>query len=188
MLIIGITGTNGAGKGSIVEYLKTKGFEHYSARGFIYEEIDRRELERNRDNLIAAANELAEKYGPNHIAVQLFERAQKSGKDVVIESLRRPAEIISLREKGNFYMFAVDADRKTRYERNKGRKVDPDDVNFQKFVELEQKEYTNTDPNKQNLKKCIEMSDYKFVNNSTFEELYRQVDKVLEEIGFDKKN
>ena len=35
-VIIGITGTNGAGKGTVVEVLMEKhGFKHYSARGYL---------------------------------------------------------------------------------------------------------------------------------------------------------
>ena len=46
MNIIGITGTIGAGKGTIVDYLvKEKGYVHYSVRAFIAEEIQRRGLE-----------------------------------------------------------------------------------------------------------------------------------------------
>jgi len=42
MIIIGITGTLGAGKGTVVEYLQEKGFRHYSARGFITKEVEKR--------------------------------------------------------------------------------------------------------------------------------------------------
>ena len=47
MIIIGITGTLGAGKGTIVDYLvKERGFVHYSVRAFITEEIEKREIGR----------------------------------------------------------------------------------------------------------------------------------------------
>ena len=43
MITIGITGTLGAGKGTIVDYLiKNRGFVLYSVRSFITEEINRR--------------------------------------------------------------------------------------------------------------------------------------------------
>ena len=37
--VFGITGTNGSGKGTVVEFLKQKGFKHYSASELILEEI-----------------------------------------------------------------------------------------------------------------------------------------------------
>ena len=53
MIIIGITGTLGAGKGTIVDYLiKTKGFTHYSVRAFITKEIEKRKLPVNRDSMV----------------------------------------------------------------------------------------------------------------------------------------
>ena len=183
-IIIGITGTLGAGKGTIVEYLiKQKDFNHYSARSFINEEITRRGLEINRDNMVLVANDLREKNGPSYIAESLYQRAEKDGGNCVIESLRTPGEIEVLKKKGEFYMFAVDADIKERYKRIHQRgDVQSDNVDFNKFVEQEKKEMASDDPHKQNLSKCIEMSDYRFNNSSTVEDLYQQVDKVLQEI------
>lgn len=58
-LIIGITGTNGAGKGTAVEYLvKEKGFSHYSVSGYLTQVLKRRKKEINRDNLREIANEI----------------------------------------------------------------------------------------------------------------------------------
>ena len=52
MIIIGITGTLGAGKGTIVDYLvKNKGYHHYSVRAYLTEEIKRRNLPVNRDSM-----------------------------------------------------------------------------------------------------------------------------------------
>ena len=42
MIIIGITGTLGAGKGTIVDYLvQEKGFKHYSVRNYLIKEIEK---------------------------------------------------------------------------------------------------------------------------------------------------
>ena len=118
MIIIGITGTLGAGKGTIVDYLiKEKGFVHYSVRAFIAEEITKRGQEVNRDTLTAMGNELRATHTPSYITDQLFERAKAEGKNAVIESVRTPGEIASLRQKGQFYLFAVDANQRIRYDR-----------------------------------------------------------------------
>ena len=59
MKIIGITGTLGAGKGTVVDFLVSeKGYKHYSVRSFISEEIIKRNLPLNRDSMVVVANDL----------------------------------------------------------------------------------------------------------------------------------
>lgn len=182
-VILGITGTNGAGKGTIVDHLVSKGFKHYSARELIYEEIDGQGLPRNRDSLIKVANELREKFGSSYIAQTLFERASKSGDDCIIESLRTKGEIDSLKSKGKFILVSVDADRKIRYERILERNGEADCVSFEKFVEQEEKELSNDDYAKQNISMCMKLADFKLDNNGTKKELFEKVDEVLENVG-----
>jgi len=184
-MIIGITGTLGAGKGTIVEYLKTKGFKHYSATGFLTEEIIKRGMVVNRDAMVSIANELRAKFGPSYLAEQLYDRAKRDGSPAVIESLRTPGEINSLRKNSNFYLLAVDADIRTRYDRITKRHSEKDSIDFETFVNNEKREFTSDDPNKQNLSKCIELADYKIDNNGTIAELNAKVQKILDEI--DKK-
>ena len=72
MITIGITGTLGAGKGTIVDYLvKSRGFEHYSVRAFITEEIKRRGLPVNRDSMTQVGNDLRA-YRPEKRTVRLW--------------------------------------------------------------------------------------------------------------------
>ncbi|MCX6713904.1 MAG: dephospho-CoA kinase, partial [Candidatus Vogelbacteria bacterium] len=62
-MIIGITGTLGAGKGAVVDCLKIKGFKHYSVTAFITDEIIKRGLPVNRDKMVLVANDLRAQYG-----------------------------------------------------------------------------------------------------------------------------
>jgi dephospho-CoA kinase len=183
MMIIGITGTLGAGKGTIVDYLvNKKGFKHYSARGFLLEIIKERGLPEDRDSMVAVANELRAKYSPSYIADELFKRAQASGKNCIIESIRTVGEVNALRERGGFYLFAVDADPKTRYERVVLRKSETDQISLETFLENEKREMDSDDPNKQNLRKCIEMADYVFNNDGSFEDLNNKVEEVITQL------
>ena len=184
MVIIGITGTLGAGKGTIVDYLKgRKDFLHFSARGFIVEEIQRRNLEVNRDTMTEVANELRANNSPSFIIDELYKRAITSGKNCVIESIRTLGEITSLRQKAHFYLFAVDANSKVRFARIVSRKSSTDNVDFETFIENEKREMTSTDPNKQNLSKCIENADYVFNNDGDLGDLHQQIDQVLKELN-----
>jgi len=188
MIVIGITGTLGAGKGAIVQYLQKKEtFRHFSVRDFIAREIQKRGLALNRDTLTLVANDLRTKNSPSFITDQLFAEARKSGENSIIESIRTPGEITSLREKGRFFLFAVDADEKIRFSRIQKRGSETDHIDFETFVANEQREMSTDDPNKQNLKKCIELADYSFSNDGSIEELETQVAKVVAKIKLDEE-
>lgn len=184
MLIIGITGTLGAGKGTIVAYLsEQKQFEHYSVRNFLIEEIEKRNLPVNRDSMTMVANELRAGHSPSYVTDQLYNRALISSKNCIIESIRTPGEIDSLREKNNFYLFAIDAPSEIRYQRILLRKSETDNISYQTFIENENREMDTNDPNKQNLRKCIEMADFVFDNSGSIKDLEEQVEIVLNKIN-----
>ena len=176
-MIIGITGTLGAGKGTIVEYLMQKhGFKHFSVRGFLTEEINKRGMPVDRDSMTKVANDLRARKTPSYIVEELCRQAQQDG-----------GEVEALKNKGNFYLFAIDCNIKTRYERISQRKSETDNVSFETFKMNEDREMHSDDPAKQNLAKCISMADYVFLNDGRPEELFFKVEKVLSEIRKNKQ-
>lgn len=178
-MIIGITGTIGAGKGTVAEYLVEKGFTHFSVRDFLRTELSRRNLEANRDNMVVVANELRKNFGPAYILEMLYKQAKEHGGNAVIESIRTAGEVDYLKAQPDFILLAIDADRRVRYDRVVLRGSSTDNVTFEKFSEQENLESNGSDPWTQNLANCIARSDVVLTNNDTIPELYAQVDVYL---------
>ncbi len=180
MIIVGITGTLGAGKGTIVEYLiREKGFRHYSVRQFLIEKIKEKGLIVNRDSMTEVANNLRAKHSPSYIIEQLYKEAEASGTNAIIESIRTPGEIEFLKKQGKFFLIAVDADPRIRYDRITLRASETDNITFDTFLANEKREYITSDPNKQNLSKCIQLADIVLHNNGSLKELNSQLEKHL---------
>jgi len=181
-MIIGITGSFGAGKGAVVDYLvQKKGFGHYSARSFITREIEKRGLPVNRDSMIVVANDLRQQHAPTHIIGSLHSEATVNGGDAVIESLRAVAEVRLMQELGGI-VLGIDADPQVRYRRVVERNSETDQVSFEEWLEHERKESNPDDPTKQDIFGALEISDYIIVNDGTLEELYRKVDEFLAKV------
>jgi len=183
MIIIGITGTLGAGKGTIVDYLVEKmGFKHFSVRQFLIEEIEKQGLPVNRDSMTSVANKLRASHSPSYIIEQLFKKAVDNGGNAIIESIRTPGEVDFLKKQGKFYLIAVDADRSIRYQRITIRASETDKISFDIFQANEKREFTTSDPNKQNLSRCIQLADIVLQNNGSLDELHKQLEEKLIEI------
>lgn len=185
-MIIGLTGSFGAGKGEVVEYLKTRGFKHYSARELIFEEAEKRGLDRSkgREVTIPVANDMRAKNGPAFIAIALYEKALAEGGDAVLESFRAVAEVKKLQELGGF-VLGVDADPGLRYERIVKRGSETDNVTYEEWRDQEIQESNPDDPTKQDIFGALKESDVVIRNEGTLEELRQQIDEVIEQIDYE---
>lgn len=178
-MIIGITGTLGAGKGTVVEYLKLKGFAHYSSSDVLRRILTERGQEHTRFNMSNLANELMNTYegGVLHFSNQYAHHAGHV--DYILEALHRVSEGEYIKKIGGI-ILGIDADVKTRYERATARKEGlKDEVTFEQFLEDSLREddgKTGTGPN---IKAVIKMADYTIMNDGGLEELQAKVDEFL---------
>lgn len=129
--------------------------------------------------MVIVANDLRAQHGASYIVEQLYEQAKLSGKDTIIESIRAVGEVETLKNKERFYLFAIDAEPKVRYERAVLRGSETDKISYDEFISNEQREMQNEDPSKQNIAKCIQLADFVFTNNGTIEALHKQIEGVL---------
>ena len=185
-MIIGITGTLGAGKGTVTEYLvEEKGFKHFAVSDtFLAGEAIRRGLEPTRVVRQDIANEFRAQ-GPTKLMEQLYAMAVPAidaGDNVVIEPQHTVAEVNFITSIGGS-VIAVDADLELRYGRIQKRGGSKDDVSFEEFKHVEDLEMESTDPDKNNLRASCAAADFHIDNNGSLEDLHTQIENVLSQIA-----
>lgn len=183
-MIIGITGSLGGGKGTVVEYLVTKyGFKHYSSSGLLVELLEERGETVDRDGMNRVANELRAN-NPAGVPAETYKRyeAEDGESDVIFESLHSVPEVEFIKSIGGI-VLAVTANPDVRYERIVKRGSVKDNVTKEQFIaQQEREEKGSTDPNKSNVFATIREADFIIENDSTLEALHKKVDEILQSL------
>lgn len=172
--LIGLTGTNGSGKGEVAAYLQKKGYAYFSLSDVIRDALRKDGKEDTRDNLIEKGNELRKKYGPDILARMAMERVK--GK-AVIDSIRNPSEIEYLRKEKEFILLAIDAPVELRYERVKQRGRQESVSTLEEFIKKEKEEMTDSEKGQQ-LHSCMKMADIIIMNDGTLEDLHLKLEEI----------
>jgi dephospho-CoA kinase len=118
----------GAGKSTIANGLKSKGFDTINMGDAVRAEAKKRNLQPTAKNLGKLMLELREKNGLGAIAELVTEQITKSNSSViVIDGIRSNAEIDILRKIGNVKILAIHASTNIRYSflTKRGRSDDP---------------------------------------------------------------
>ncbi|HUU38382.1 MAG TPA: AAA family ATPase [Candidatus Desulfaltia sp.] len=173
--LIGLTGTNGAGKGEVASYLMKKGYAYVSLSDEIRADLRRRGKESTRDELIAAGNALRRRYGADILA----RRAMKKVKNrTVIDSIRNAREVAFLRRQDDFILVAVDAPAELRYARAQKRGRAESASTVEEFIAKEKEEMTGGRSGQQ-LRRCLNLADVTIINDGTLEALHRRIEERL---------
>jgi len=118
----------GAGKSTIAEGLKSKGYDIVNMGNAVREEAKKRNLESTSSNLGKLMLELREKNGPGAIAELIKPQIESSTANVIlIDGVRSNDEIQVLRKFGNVKLLAIHASTDTRFDflQKRGRSDDP---------------------------------------------------------------
>jgi len=179
-MIIGITGTNGAGKDTAASFLVKGGFSRYSLSDILRQECDARKLPKDRDTLILLGNKLRKEHGSHVLARMILERMQQNEDDLaVIVSIRNESEVKFLKNHPEFKLIAIDAPINERFERAKERATEQDQITFEKFKLQEQREMQGEDEHTQQLSNVINMADEFITNDGSEEEFYMKIAKLI---------
>ena len=180
-MIIGLTGTMGAGKSEVVKYLKSKDFEHYVYSDILKEIAKQRNLEPTRKNLRELGT-LIKKETKNMgiLSINLLKKIKTD--KAVVDGIRNADEIRELRKEKNVYIIGITAQQRPRYQRLKKRKRAGDPNTFEEFKKADNLENRGKTKG-QNINKCLKMADFTINNNATLEQLKENIEKIFQTIS-----
>src|SRR6056297_2510129 len=145
MKLLGLSGTNGAGKDTVAELLAQKhNFLFISVSDLLRDEAKLRGLSTDRENLRTISAEWRRAYGLGALVDKAVELYNEKGGDekfdgLVISSIRNSGEIDRIHDFSGELVW-IDADMDVRFERisSRGRDDDPHTIKeFQHQQELE---------------------------------------------------
>ncbi len=180
-LIIGLTGRNAAGKGTVANILQNRLFEYHSLSDTLRNELKKSGIDESREALTNLGNQLRESRGPGVLA-ELMIDSITSSRNHIVDSIRSPFEVQSLDreyEKHKFYLLSVDAKPEIRFQRLMKRSRSGDSTTWDQFLAQESLEESSNDPNKQQLFLTMEKADFSVDNSGTLKDLEHNITNIL---------
>ena len=191
--IIGLSGTNGAGKDSVGALLATH-FNYYffSLTELFRAECRKRGIPITRENTRMVSEEWRREFGP----AVVIERSMQAFQDVggynkydgfVMSSLRHPAEADRLHQLGGTVIW-VDADPRLRYDRIQAaaairNRAGEDNRTFAQFLKEQEDEMhapKDGDAASLNMSAVKDRADVSIINNNTPDELLAKLHNLLQ--------
>lgn len=178
-MIIGVAGTLGSGKGTVVEYLKAKGYTHYSSSDTLKRILIERGQPLDREHMSHLAEDLLTMHEGGVLGINL-EQAEKDGvQNVVLEAIHRMSEADFVRSKGG-KIWGVDADVEIRFQRSIERKEGVKDaVTHERFMESVAREEEGKRDLSSNIRAVLQSADVIIMNNGTKQDLDKEIEAAL---------
>ena len=185
-IIISVAGHPSSGKDTVAEYIA----EHYDFFNWSGGDALRKYIRENnlgeptREKLSELSIKLRKERGPDFLTRIAFETKTPR---LLISGTRTVAEAESIK-KHKGILIAVTAPRALRYERARERGRVGDDVSFEQFSAIEEKEASGKDPSAHNVDGVISMADYVIENTGTLLELHAKTDALMQKLGIQKQS
>ncbi len=172
-MIIGLTGSMGAGKGEVVKILQKLGFQYVTLSQMVREEARERGVPEEREKLMEVGNEMRRREGTGVLAKRALKKIQTSGHGLwVVDGIRNPAEIEALKEGQNVHIVGLSAPRELLVERilKRKRKSDPETA-AEVMARIEREWGRGEPPEGQKMEACMQKTDHLIENTGTLEAL-----------------
>ncbi len=177
-IIIGVTGTIGAGKDTVTDYLRDKySFTVISMGDLVREELKATGAQENRENLQHFVKKKTDEFGNGYWARKCVAKIQQlKTEKIAISGVRRPMDAsIPKKVFGNIYkLILVDANVELRFKRLKARKRVGDPKTLAEFKKQEKAEHKLFD-----FEKTAALADFVIKNETNLEDLHKQVDEIM---------
>jgi len=181
--IIAFVGLAGAGKSSAVEYLTDKGYPKVYFGGIILEAVKDAGLDVNPENEKLISGQLREREGRDvivkRIIAQIHDLTALGQHHVVADGISSWTEYKAMKAEfpGELVVVAIVAPKHLRHHRLNVRPIRPmtdNEANQQDWFEIENIEKGGP----------IAIADYTIINDGELDNLYTEVDKILEHADF----
>lgn len=189
-IVIGLVGPIASGKGTISEYLQSLGFEYFSLSNVVREETTARGLEMTRENLQNVGNDLRENFGGAVLVNRLEERIQKAD-FVVIDGIRNPEEIATIKKNFNGKIVAISAFKNRRVERylERAKVRGEDNATLSSFKKIDERDLGKGEADSgQQVQACIDLADFTLKNNGSIQEFQQDCKEMLDNFFFQSHN
>ncbi len=180
MKVIGIIGQKAAGKTTIADYIAEKtGAKIHRYAEILDDVLNVLHLpitNINEIKLVALRNVFGENTLPKALRKKIM---AEEAPFVIITGIRFENELNDVRSYHGSKLLYVESDIQLRFERQRERnqKADDTSMSFDQFVSLE------ADATEKQVKKLGEKADYKITNNGSEQELFSQIDGILQQIN-----
>ena len=183
MTIFGLCGQPASGKDTAADFFIAKGFVHISTGDLLRAEMRKAGIPVDRAHMSEFAAKAKKERGYGYLAelaVASIKEGGSTSDKAIVSGLRAGLEIDMLRKSfgADFRLLAVDAPLQTRYERAKKRNRPGDDIPFETFKALEERERASS-TGAQEVDKVISMADVVIDNSGSIEDMRSQLAALL---------